>query len=75
MGPDQGERQVGINDCCKASMNQIEDGKSADGFVKTSERKPIGKDITLYTCSECEVHWCHTQQTFDPFKSTWAEVN
>lgn len=56
-------------------MNQIEDGKSADGFVKTSERNPIGKDMAFYTCSECGVRWCHTQQTFDPFKSTWAEVN
>lgn len=65
---------MGINDCCEVSMNRIEDGEIAEGFVKTSERNPIGRDLAFYTCSICDVRWCHKRQTSDPFKSTWAEV-
>jgi hypothetical protein len=65
---------MGINDCCEVSMHQINDDRIADGFVQTNERNPIGKDMVFYTCVVCGVRWCHTQETFEPFKSTWAEV-
>ena len=66
---------MGINDCCQVSMHQIDGGENAEGFVKTGERDPIGKDMAFYTCQVCEVRWCRTQETFSPFKSFWAEVN
>lgn len=64
-----------ISDCCQESMHQIDDGKGAEGFAKTGERDPIGKNMVFYTCQSCGVRWCRTQETFSPFKTFWAEVN
>ncbi|WDH37415.1 hypothetical protein [Pseudomonas chlororaphis] len=66
---------MSINDCCQVSMNQIDDGVPADGFIKTGDRNPIGKDMSFYTCTTCDVRWCRTEQTHEPFKIFWAEVN
>jgi hypothetical protein len=65
---------MGINKCCEVSMHQIDDGDIAADFVKSSERRSIGRDMAFYTCAMCNVRWCHTQEAFEPFISTWAEV-
>lgn len=65
---------MSISDCCEASMRKIDDGDIADDFLKTSERNPIGKDMAFYTCAACNVRWRRTQETFEPFRSIWAEV-
>lgn len=66
---------MGINDCCQASMSQIDDGDNADGFVKTGQRAPIGKDMSFYTCTICDVKWCRTEQTHEPYKTFWIEAD
>ncbi|PHN61965.1 hypothetical protein AO275_20765 [Pseudomonas viridiflava] len=64
---------MGINDCCRASMSDIDDGATADGFVKTSQRAPIGKNMSFYICTTCDTKWCRTEQTHEPYKRFWIE--
>lgn len=65
---------MGINDCCQTSMHQIDDGVSADGFSKTGQRNPIGKDMDFYTCTICDAQWCRTAQTHEPYEAIWTNV-
>lgn len=64
-----------INQCCEKSMHQVDNGYRPDGFEKTGERAPIGKDMDFYTCIECGDRWCRVQLTAAPYTLTWETMD